>query len=295
MTDQKKSVQRRRSVTVAPWLYLLPALLFIGVFTYYPFIANLIDSFFVVDDLGVRRGFAGFSNYALVLGDPSFRRAIGNTIIFALGTIPVSLAIGLVLALVAYDKRKLSPFYETMYSLPMAMSVSVLAMIFQLMLNPTLGIVNQVTGWQLNWLKNPATALPTLMVIEIWLNIGFNFLFLLTAIRGIPTKILDSAKIDGATGWTRITKIIIPCISPTILFLLVTSVAKEMITSGLTLILTQGGPDGRTETIVSYIYRQAILNQNYSLGYAASVLGFLVAFVFIAISFIYEKRGVTYS
>lgn len=279
---------------VEPWVYLIPALVCIGLFTYYPFISNFIDSFYLVDSFGVRHTFVGFENYVNVLGDPLFRRAILNTILFAVVTIPCSLSIGLVLALVARKKRHTSSIYEAMYSLPMAMSISVMAMIFQLMLNPSLGIINKITGLSLNWLKDPATALPALIVIEIWLDIGFNFLFMLTAIRGIPEEILESAKMDGATGWTQVTKIILPSISPTILFLLVSSIAKEMITSGLTLILTQGGPDGKTETIVSFIYKQAILNQNYNVGYAASVVGFLVTFVFIAISFIYEKKGVTY-
>ena len=78
------------------------------------------------------------------------------------------------------------------------------------------------------------------------------------------------------------------------LFLIVSSIAKEMIASGLTLILTQGGPDGKTETIVSFIYKNSILNQNYNVGYAASVIGFILTFIFVLISFIYEKKGVHY-
>lgn len=279
---------------IEPYLYLIPAFIFIVAFTYYPFITNVIDSFFNVNAFGERNYFVGLENYINIFHNRRFLQAIMNTIVYSLVTIPLSLSIGLLLALVARKKRKLSPIYEAMFSLPMAMSLSVMAMVFQLMLNPTLGIVNKVTGLDINWLKDASFALPSLIFMEIWLNIGFNFLFMLTAVRGIPDEVLESAEIDGATGFTALFKIILPCISPTILFLLVSSVAKTMITSGLTLILTQGGPDGSTETIVSFIYKSAILNQNYNIGYTASVIGFIITFIFVGLSFIYEKKGVHY-
>ncbi|KAF1299390.1 glycerol-3-phosphate transporter permease [Enterococcus sp. JM4C] len=293
-THIKKGSKKKFLGKIEPWVYLLPSLIAIGLFTYYPFITNIFDSLHIVDSFGNRRDFIGIENYQAILENPKFIQAIGNTVLFSAITIPASLIIGLLLALVAREKRKTSPIYEAMYSLPMAMSLAAVAMIFQLMLNPTLGIINKVTGLDINWLKDVATSLPSLIFIETWLNIGFNFLFMLTAVRGIPDEILESAEIDGAVGLTRLFKIIIPYISPTILFLLVSSVAKTMITSGLTLILTQGGPDGATETIVSFIYKNAILNQNYNIGYAASVVGFVITFFFVGLSFIYEKKGVHY-
>lgn len=294
ISPREKINDNKLKKIIEPLLYLLPSLIFISLFTYYPFITNLIDSLFTVNSFGQRQDFVGIDNYIKVLTNEKFIQAIINTLIFSLTTIPMSMIIGLILALVAREKTNTSPIYEAMFSLPMAMSLSVMAMIFQLMLNPTLGILNKLTGLDINWLKDASTALPSLICMEIWLNTGFNFLFMLSAIRGIPDEILESAKIDGATGLTRIIKIIIPSISPTILFLFVTSIAKEMIMSGLPLILTQGGPDGKTETIVSFIYKYAVLNQNYNIGYAASVIGFIITFIFIGISFIYEKKGVYY-
>ena len=279
---------------VEPYLYLLPALIVILTFTYYPFLQNVINSTYIVNAAGLRKNFVGLENYRKILTNPVFLQAIKNTIIFAACTIPFSLIVGLILALIAREKTKLSPVYEALFSLPMAMSLSVMAVIFQLMLTPTLGIVNRTLGLEINWLRESLTALPALIAMEVWLNIGFNFLFLLTAIRNIPEEILESAKMDGANRWVRLYQIILPCISPTMLFLIVSSIAKEMIASGLTLILTQGGPDGKTETIVSFIYKNSILNQNYNGGYAASVIGFVLTFIFVLISFIYEKKGVHY-
>lgn len=279
---------------VEPYLYLIPSAIIIILFTYYPFVKNIIQSFFIVDNMGVVKRFAALENYMSVLQNEKFLLAIKNTLLFVIVTVPISIVAGLALALLARKRRKASPVYEALYSLPMAMSLSVIAIIFQLMLNPTLGIVNKVLGTSNNWLKEGATALPSLMFIEIWLNIGFNFLFMLSAIRGISEEVIESSEIDGARGFTRLAKITLPLISPTILFLLCSSIAKTMITSGLTLVLTGGGPKGSTETIVSFIYKYAIENRNYNIGYAASVVGFGITFVLILISFIYEKKGVHY-
>jgi ABC-type sugar transport system permease subunit len=279
---------------IEPYVYLIPSAFILLVFTYYPFIRNMLESFFLVDSFGRIRRFVGLENYALLFKNVRFLRALGNTLIYTLVTVPVSIVLGLFLALLARRRRKLSVIYEAVYALPMAMAMSVAAMIFQLALNPAIGIVNKILGLNIGWLQNEQTALACLMLIQIWLNLGFEFLFMLAAVRGISTELLESADLDGAAGFRKITAIILPLVSPTILFLLASGIAHAMIAGGLTLVLTQGGPNGSTETVVSYIYRQAILNQNYNDGYAATTVGYVISFVLILLSFVYERRGVHY-
>lgn len=279
---------------IEPYLYLLPAGLLLFLFIYYPFAKNLVGSFFIVDSFGKMKKFTGLENYTAIFHNEMFMKAIGNTLMFVVVSVPASIAAGLILALLAGKRRKASPVYEAVYAIPMAMSLSVVAMIFQLALNPTLGAVNKFLGINLNWLKDGDTALGSLIFIQIWLNIGYCFLFMLSAIRGISPEILESCEMDGVTGWRKLKSFIIPLVSPTILFLIVSSIAHNMMTAGLTLILTQGGPNGSTETIVSYIYTNAIRNMNYNLGNAAAMIGFAIAFVLILVSFIYEKKGVHY-
>jgi sn-glycerol 3-phosphate transport system permease protein len=240
------------------------------------------------------RRFVGFENYLRLFGNRRFIQALGNTLVFTFVTVPLSIALGLFLALLARKKRRLSRIYEAIYALPMAMAMSVAAMIFQLALNPSIGVVNKLLGLSNNWLQDQATAFSCLIFIQIWLNLGFNFLFMLSAVRSISTEVLESADLDGVGNGRKLTGIIIPLVSPTILFLLVSSIAHAMIAGGLTLVLTQGGPNGSTETVVSFIYRQAILNQNYNDGYTATVVGYAISFILILLSFIYERKGVTY-
>ena len=196
--------------------------------------------------------------------------------------------------MMAAKKRKASPVYETLFSLPMAMSTSVAAMIFELMFSPTLGIVNSITGLNIKWLSDRNTAMWVLIVIQVWMNLGYNFLFILAAIRGMSKEVTESARLDGANAWQQAVSIVMPLISPTLFFLLCNSLAKMLMMSNLTLILTQGGPQGSTETMISYMYKQTTENANYNNAYASAVIAFLITMAATIITFIYEKKGVNY-
>lgn len=207
---------------------------------------------------------------------------------------PFTVGLSFILAMMAAKKRPASPVYETLFSLPMAMSTSVAAMIFELMFSPTLGIVNSITGLNIKWLSDRNTAMWVLIVIQVWMNLGYNFLFILAAIRGMSKEVTESARLDGANAWQQAVSIVMPLISPTLFFLLCNSLAKMLMMSNLTLILTQGGPQGSTETMISYMYKQTTENANYNNAYASAVIAFLITMVATIITFIYEKKGVNY-
>ena len=252
---------------------------------------NTVLSFFTVNKFREIKEFAGLANYIRVLTDETFLQAIGNTLVFVITTVPVSIVIGLALALLAKKRRKTSSVYEAMYALSMAISVSVVAMIFQFAFNPSMGIINKVTGLDISWL--------TIILIQIWANVGYNFIFLLSALRGMSEEIIESAKVDGATGIRLLTKIILPMISPTLLFLLMKDIAYAMTTCSFTLILTypvfhNGGPNGTTEMIMSYVYGKGIAGTNYNAAFAATTVGFVLAAVMMILSLILEKRKVNY-
>ena len=278
-----------------PYLYLAPALLYFTIFSFYPFIKTVISSFFVLDANGVVKGFAGLENYIKVLGDPLFIQSIFNTLLYVLLASPVAIIIALLLALVANKKTRSSSIYETMFSLTMAMSMSVTAMIFKIMYNPNIGIINKLLGTKINWLNDPKYAMLSLSAISVWMNIGFNFLFLLAAIRNVPAELLESSLIDGANSFQRVRKVILPMISPTVFFLICSSLAKNVIMAGLPIILTEGGPQGSTTTMIYYMYKNAFDNMNYNYAYASAIITFLLTLVLMLISFSFEKKGVHYS
>ena len=204
-------------------------------------------------------------------------------------------SIALILAVLANKKTRTSGIYETMFSLTMAMSMSVAAMIFKIMYNPYIGIINKLLGSKINWLNDSSYAMVSLSFISVWMNIGFNFLFLLAAVRNVPGELLESSDIDGAGFVKKVIKVIIPLISPTVFFLICTSLAKNIIMSGLPIILTEGGPEGSTTTMIYYMYKQAFGNMNYNRAYAAAVITFIFTLICMIISFSFEKKGVHYS
>ena len=239
-----KSVQNRKKKTwfkrIEPVLYLAPAFIVLGIFVYYPFFKTIGESFFLLNSMGEVKEFIGFENYQNILTNKKFIQSILNSVKFAIFTVPFTVGLSFILAMMAAKKRPASPLYETLFSLPMAMSTSVAAMIFELMFSPTLGIINSLTGLNIKWLSDRDTAMWVLIVIQVWMNLGYNFLFILAAIRGMSKEVTESARLDGATSWKQAVYIVMPLISPTLFFLLCNSLAKMLMMSGLTLILTQG-------------------------------------------------------
>lgn len=280
---------------IEPYLYIAPAILFFGVFTYLPFVRTIHASFFLTNARGMLRRFVGLENYSLVLSNGLYIKAVLNTLVFVFTSIPLSVLIALILALVANRKTRSSSIYETLFSLTMAMSMSVTAMIFQLMYNPSVGIVNAALGAEIDWLNDPRWSMTALIIINVWINIGYNFIFLLAAIRGIPADLLESATLDGAGIVKKTVSVILPLISPIMFFLVISDLAKNMMMSSLVLILTQGGPQDSTHTMISFMYQQAVNNQNFNDAYASAVVSFLITFIMTVLSFVYERKKVYYA
>jgi len=289
--DKRKPIVKALEIL----MYLLPALLFFAVFTYYPFAKTIYTSFFLSNSMGQIREFVGLENYVNVLTNSAFLKAIRNTLFYVAISVPSYVIIALILALIANKKTRTSSIYEMMFSLTMAMSMSVSAMIFQLLFNPTIGAINHILKSDINWLNDPRYAMFAIAVISVWMNIGYHFLFLLAGIRSVPDEIMESAQLEGANIFQKTIKIILPLISPVVFFLITSSLAKNMLMSGLTLVLTQGGPQGSTETVISFMYKQAVNNFNYNDAYAAAVISFLITLALILIGFKFEKKGVHYS
>lgn len=288
--NSKTSLKSR----LEPYWYLLPSLLFFAVFLFYPFAKTIVLSLFTVTAKGTVKEFAGIQNYIKVFSDPNFVKSIWNTILYVLLASPVSIAFSLMLALLANKKTKTSAIYETLYSMTMAMSVSVTAMIFKIMFNPSIGIINKVFHTSINWLNDPNVAMISLGIISIWMNLGYNFLFLLAAIRSIPEEIIESANLEGANIFQKLRRIILPIISPTVFFLICSSLAKNIIMTSLPIILTDGGPQGSTATMIFYMYNQAFRNGNYNTAYAAAIVTFVFSLIAILFSFRFERKGVHY-
>ena len=291
-----KSGRLRQRRKVNGYFYLLPALGLIILFSYIPFIKTIYLSFFTINANNEIVAFAGIKNYLKVVGDAEFWNAVKNTIRYTVITVPLTLMLAYVFALLCNRKRRMSKVYEVMLALPMAVSMSVATTIFNLMLNPNIGPVNHYLKLDIGWLTDKNVVVYTLCIIGVWLHVGQAFLFLLAAVRNVPEDLLESARLDGASMFRQVINVYVPMTSPTLFYLLCTNLASSMMMSDLVIALTQNGTSNSLcSTMIYYMYRKAFYQFTYGPAYAAAVLAFIVAFGLILASFILEKKKVHYS
>lgn len=279
---------------IEPYLWLLPAFVLFAVFTFVPFIQTVYKSFFIVDTMGQLRRFVGFENYAYVFSDPVFLKAIVNTLWYVVLTVPISKILGTVLAFLANRRRKTSFLYETAFSIPMAMASSVTAMIFQLLYVPSLGFINGFFGLDVQWLNDPKIAMISIAVIQIWLSTGHAFIFMLSAVRSVPEDVVESARIDGAGPVRMLLKIYVPLTTPTMFYLIITDLTYSMMMMSFVSVLTGGGPQNSTVTIMYYIFQQISAAGNYTNANPAAIVAFFMTLVATLLGFLWEKKGVHY-
>lgn len=277
-----------------PYLFLLPALFFIVMFTYYPFVETIINSFFKLNNKAQRVNFVGLKNYLQVFKAKNFNNSLYNSIRFTLMTVPFNISISLILALLAEKRRRFSRMYEVMFSLPMAISMSATCMIFKLLLNNSIGLFNYSLGLDIKWFFDKNTALWGIAIITVWQNIGYEFLYLSAALRNVPQDVLEAATVDGANWIHRTLRIVFPLITPTVFYLFCLDLIGGMMMSGPVMVLTNGGPRNSTETLVYHMYSKTVSGTNMGYGYAISIVIFLIVFLLMLLSFKAEKKGVYY-
>lgn len=290
VTKKRKNLFRR----IEPLFYVIPCLFFVFLFVYYPFIKTIINSFFFVNKEGIARRFAGLTNYIELFQDKTFYIAVKNSLLYTCVVVPISLVLSLIFALMANRKSALNKFSTVAFMIPMAVSVSVAAMIFNLLLNPTIGLFDYIFNISIPWFTDSHYALIGLAVFNIWLSIGFNFLFLTSAIRNVPKDLIESADIAGANWIQKTVYIVIPLISPTLFFLFCMAIIGGLMMISPVLVLTKGGPNLSTTTLVYLMYTQAYQNGNYGYSFALSVIIFIIVGALLALSFKFENKGVYY-
>ena len=285
----------RRVKRASGYFYILPAIVLIVTFSYMPFIKTLFLSFFTINANNEIVRFAGLKNYSKVVSDPEFWAAVMNTIRYTVITVPITLILAYLMALICKRTRKMSRVYEAMMALPMAVSMSVATTIFNLMLNPNIGPINHYFKLSIGWLTDKNVVIYSLCIIGVWLHVGMAFLFLLSAVRNVPEDLLESARLDGASGFRQVISIYIPITSPTLFYLLCTNLASSMMMSDLVIALTQGTSSSSTSTMIYYMYRKAFYIYNYGTAYASAAMAFLLSFGVILLSFVLESKKVHYT
>ena len=294
MSREGRSAKRRREGRRVFFL-LLPIMVFAIAFVYLPFIRTIINAFSRLNSKGIIKGFAGLENFIYTYSRKDFLPALKHTLIIAIFNVPITLVITLTLALLSQKRRRLSAVYETMFTLPMSVSMSAACMIFKSMFSPSVGFINYFFSLKLGWFESSETALVSCIILTVWMGIGFDYLLLLSALRGIPKSVMEATEVDGISLWRKIFLVEIPLISPTIFYIFCTNLVLCMMTSAPMIIIMGVSPESSaTNTLMSMMYQSGFSSSDYGLAAVLSLTAFLLTLLFTILSFVAEKRRVHY-
>jgi len=282
------------------WLYLIPALVVFAIFMFYPLIRSFVLSFQGNDLFGRPVGFVGLEHYQRLFQDPEFHAVLGRTLLFVVLTVAPVIAVSLLLALLLHQKIRGIRFFRTVFASPFAFSVATASVIFAVMFNQATGVLNGILGTfgisRVGWTTDPNIALLSIALTTVWMQMGYNLLVLSAGLGSVPDDVVEAARLDGAGGFRLQRSIIVPLLTPQIFFLVVTGTIHSLQSFGQIHILTRGGPQHSTTTLVYSIYEQAFAYGNSNFGYASAqaVVLLLVVVLITILQFGVLERKVFY-
>jgi len=244
--------------------------------------------------MGERLKFVGLENYSRLFASQSFQDSLSNTLRFTLFFVPANMFLCLSAALLANREGKLATLNQVFFFLPLAVGLSSSMMIFKMIFNPSLGIVNHLLGTSIQWFNNPKAAMALLVIAGVYLDFGFNFLLFHAALRNVPKDLIEVAQIEGASPFQTFRYLIFPLIGPTVVFVLITNIKDAMLISSPVLILTEGGPFRSTQTLVYQMYLEGFKSGNYAVGSSIATVVFLLTFSILLILMRLQRRRVYY-
>ncbi|MCG8514744.1 MAG: sugar ABC transporter permease [Halanaerobiales bacterium] len=263
-------------------VFLLPNLLGFLLFILIPILASFGLSFTQWDLLG-DISWVGLGNYTELLSDKIFIQVFWNTLYYSVGTVPLGIAIALLLAIALNQKIRGVKFYRGAYFLPVVSSTVAVAVVWQWIYNPEFGLLNYVLSLLgidgPSWLTSTVWAMPAIIITSIWKGLGYNMLLFLAGLQGIPKTYYEAAEIDGANWFNKFWKITLPLLSPTTFFVVIMSVISSFQVFDIIYVMTEGGPGRSTSVLVHYLYQNAF--QYFRMGYASAIAYILFFLVFI--------------
>ena len=291
-------MNQRASAQVHGWLLLLPSAVLLAVFTHYPAGATLWHSFFSTPKPNRLAVFSGLDNYRAMAEDPVFWQSLANNLWFALGTIPVSIALALLMATWVNGEVRGRAFLRLAYFMPTVLPMIAVANIWLFFYTPQYGLLEQLTGlfgWPShNWLGSRETALACLIVVTVWKEAGFFMIFYLAALQGIAPQLAEASAIEGASRWYFFRRVTFPLLMPTTLFVLVNAVINSFRLVDHIVVMTEGGPDNSSALLLYYIYDVAF--KFWDTAYASALTMVLLVILAAAAvgQFLFLERRIHY-
>jgi multiple sugar transport system permease protein len=281
---RRKGLGRR---ALAGYAFVAPALLFLVVFAFGPFLFTVYVSLHDWNMLtpATTMPWRGFENYSyLIFEDPLFRETFGNSLVFAISNVTITSALALGLALLLNSNVRLRALWRAIYFLPYITSTVAVSIVWHNLYHPSYGLFNGVLGLlglpAQRYISSVEQAMPSMVAVAVWIGVGYYMILFLAGLQAIPLDVYEAATVDGADTWARFRSITLPLLRPTLLFVVVVSTLASLQIFDLPFILTgEGGPVNATNTVVLYMYQTAFSFTRFGRATAMAVLLFLVIFV----------------
>jgi len=291
-------MRRRTREALAGWIFISPALVTQVLFIYFPLGWSFFVSFFRWNLIRPMR-YIGFDNYTSMFTSSDFWHSLSVTFVYVAVTVPVSIFIGLLLALlVNLPWLKGKGAFRTFFYVPVITSMAAAAVIWAWIFESNVGLLNYFLSWfgikSINWLSDPNYALVAMMIIGIWKRIGYNMVLFLAGLQVIPRTYYEAADIDGATPFKKFLSITWPLLSPTTLFVTVMQFIASFRVFVSVSVMTRGGPAQSTQVITFYLYENAFAYLKFGYAAAISVFMFVLMMIFTLIQFRFSKKRVHY-
>lgn len=279
-------------------IYLLPSMLIFLIFTFYPFVKTLITSFFATTNTGALTQFIDIQNYVSLFTDPKYLQNLGNTFLYLILTVPLTVIVSLMLAVLSCSNLPGMGVFRTIFSSTMGISVAAGSVFWNLLFHPTAGLLNHLVsslgGRPVGWLTDANCALLSVSAVSIWMNIGFSYLVLMGGLKNIDDSHYESVEIVGGGFFYRLFKVTIPLISPSLFFVFTTALIGAFQSFGLIDMLTAGGPNNSTNLLVYRLYKDAFVNFRIGSASAQGVVLFLLILLVSQLQTKLTERLVTY-
>lgn len=283
----------------AAWTFVAPALLAVGLFFAIPVVSALLLSLtdfdiYALADLNNLR-FVGLQNYQNLLGNPLFWGAMKNTVWFAVLGVPLSIAASLAAAVILNARVvKWRPIWRVMFFAPYVTTLVATAVVWRYLLHTRYGVINwalQGVGLPpVDWLGDPSTSIPAILMFVVWKTFGYNMLIFLAVLQTVPDELYEAARIDGAGPWKQFRHVTLPAIAPTMLLVSIISVASFFQLFAEPYVMTQGGPAQSTVTVLYFMYEEGFKWWNLGSASAVAFILFLCIFAVTLVQLWVSRR-----
>lgn len=262
-------------------------------FFIYPLILGVYGSFNDWNPLVGKMNFIGLNNYKQALLSASFKKAIVNTFYFSASVVILRTSLGLIFAVLINQVTRFKTFMRSAYFLPVVMPLVAVAIVWKWIYHPRIGLLNSllaifgISG--VNWLSNSATAMPAIIFMTVWKDLGYAIVIFIAALLNVPKTVYEAAEIDGANGLNKFFSITVPLVKPTTVFIMITTLIGSFQSFIQIMIMTSGGPAGSTKVLSYLIFEEAFDNMRFGYASSLSTILFIMIIIITYIQFKFLK------